>query len=74
MPSHDSPTVQNARDLFGPSDELTTTLPRASSITGLSISTLRRHAAANRLLLLKVGGRTLVHADSLRALLSSTHA
>ena len=47
---------------------LTHTLNDAARITGLSRSTLYRHAAAGRLRLVKVGGRTLVDADSLRAL------
>lgn len=69
MPTHNGPNAINDCALFDPSDELTYTLARASRITGLSISTLRRHAAANRLRLLKVGGRTLVHSASLRGLL-----
>jgi hypothetical protein len=48
---------------------LTHTLNDASHISGLSRSTLYRHAAASRLRLVKVGGRTLVDAASLRALL-----
>ena len=47
---------------------LTHTLNDAARITGLSRSTLYRHAAAGTLRLVKVGGRTLVDADSLRAL------
>ena len=47
---------------------LTHTLNDAAHITGLSRSTLYRHAAAGRLRLVKVGGRTLVDAGSLRAL------
>ncbi|MDI3309537.1 MAG: helix-turn-helix domain-containing protein [Acetobacteraceae bacterium] len=41
----------------------------ASAACGLSRSTLYRHAAAGRLRLVRVGGRTLVDAASLRALL-----
>jgi hypothetical protein len=48
---------------------LTHTLNDAARISGLSRSTLYRHAAADRLRLVKVGGRTLVDAASLRALL-----
>ncbi len=47
---------------------LTHTLNDAAHITGQSRSTLYRHAAAGRLRLVKVGGRTLVDAGSLRAL------
>ena len=47
---------------------LTHTLADAAHLTGLSRSTLYRHAAAGRLRLVKVGGRTLVDAGSLRAL------
>ena len=49
---------------------LTHTLNAAAQLTGLSRSTLYRHAAAGALRLVKVGGRTLVDADSLRALVS----
>jgi excisionase family DNA binding protein len=48
---------------------LTHTLNDACRISGLSRSTLYRHATAGRLRLVKVGGRTLVDAASLRALL-----
>ncbi len=47
---------------------LTYTLNAAAAASGLSRSTLYRHAAAGRLRLVKVGGRTLVDAGSLRAL------
>ncbi|MFH5927561.1 helix-turn-helix domain-containing protein [Roseomonas xinghualingensis] len=50
-------------------DVLAHTLNDASRISGISRSTLYRHAEAGRLRLLKVGGRTLVDAVSLRALL-----
>lgn len=42
----------------------------ASRISGLSPSTLRRHAKEERLKLVRVGNRTLVNGDSLRALLA----
>jgi excisionase family DNA binding protein len=45
------------------------TLNDASATCGLSRSTLYRHAAAGRLRLVRVGGRTLVDAASLRALI-----
>jgi hypothetical protein len=48
---------------------LTYTFNDATAVSGLSRSTLYRHAQAGRLRLLKVGGRTLVCAASLRALL-----
>jgi hypothetical protein len=50
-------------------ERLSYTLPEGASITGLSIATLRRHEKAGRLRFFKVGGRTLVCAASLRALL-----
>lgn len=50
---------------------LTHTISDAAHITGLSRSTLYRHAAAGRLRLVKVGGRTLVDAASLRALVGA---
>jgi excisionase family DNA binding protein len=40
-------------------------------VSGLSRSTLYRHAAGGRLRLVKVGGRTLVSATSLRAMLEA---
>ena len=48
------------------------TLNAATAACGLSRSTLYRHAEAGRLRLLKVGGRTLVDAASLRALIGTT--
>ncbi len=50
---------------------LTYTLNAADAASGLSRSTLYRHAAAGRLRLVKVGGRTLVDAGSLRALVGA---
>jgi hypothetical protein len=52
------------------SELLTLTLQKAAAITGISIATLRRHAKVGRLVLIKVGSRTLVEARSLEALLS----
>jgi hypothetical protein len=49
---------------------LTYTLAAAAAASGLSRSTLYRHAAA-RLRLVKVGGQTLVDAASLRALVGA---
>ena len=49
-------------------EPLTYTLNAAAAASGLSRSTLYRHAAAGKLRLVKVGGRTLVDANSLRAL------
>ncbi len=46
------------------------TLQDAAITVGLSVATLRRHAAAGRLRLFKVGHRTLVDAASLRALMA----
>jgi hypothetical protein len=50
-------------------ERLTYTLNAAAHASGLSCSTLYRHAAAGRLRLIRVQGRTLVDAASLRALL-----
>ncbi len=49
-------------------DPLAYTLSAASAACGLSRATLYRHAKTGRLRLVKVGGRTLVDAASLRAL------
>ena len=50
---------------------LTYTLNAAATASGLSRSTLYRHATAGRLRLVKVGGRTLVNAASLHALVGA---
>ena len=50
-------------------DPITYGLKDSADASGLSISTLYRHAKAGRLRLVRVGGRTLVVAASLRALL-----
>jgi hypothetical protein len=55
-------------------ERLSYTLTDAASVTGLSVATLYRHAKAQRLRLFKVGGRTLVCAASLRALLTERDA
>ena len=52
-----------------PPERISLTLTDASVATGLSVATLRRHEKAGRLRFFKVGGRTLVCAGSLRALL-----
>jgi excisionase family DNA binding protein len=52
-----------------PAHALAYTLEDAARVSGLSQPTLRRRAAEGRLTLVKVGGRTLVHADSLKRLL-----
>jgi hypothetical protein len=49
---------------------ITYTLPDASRISGLSQATLRRRAGEGALRMFRVGGRTLVNGDSLRALLT----
>jgi excisionase family DNA binding protein len=51
-------------------DPLAYTLPEAARVSGLSVATLRRHEKAGRLRFYKVGGRTLVAAGSLSALLT----
>ena len=48
---------------------LTLTLQRAGAITGVSVATLRRDEKADRLRFVKLGGRSLVEASSLQALL-----
>lgn len=48
------------------------TLPDAAAACGLSIATLPRHQRAGRLRFFKVGGRTLVDAASLRALITNS--
>lgn len=50
---------------------LTYDLHDAARISGLSRATLYRHHAASRLRFVKVGGRTLVDAASLRKLLGA---
>ena len=60
--------VTDAGRKFAP---LAYTLPNAAAVSGLSRSTLYRHAAAGRLRLVRVGGRTLVDAASLRCLLGT---
>ena len=50
---------------------LTYTFRDAYAASGLSRSTLYHHAAAGTLRLVKVGGRTLVCAASLRAMLGA---
>jgi hypothetical protein len=51
-------------------EALTFTLADAARLSGLSQATLRRRAAEGSLRLVKVGGRTLVDAASLRRMLS----
>lgn len=48
---------------------LSYTLPDAARLSGLSVATLRRRAADGSIRLIRVGGRTLVPGDSLRAML-----
>ena len=50
---------------------ITHSLDDAARITGLSRSTLYRHRNAGRLRMVRVGGRTLVCAISLRALVGA---
>lgn len=54
-----------------PVPPLTYTLHDAAAASGLSRNTLYRHAQAGALRLVKVGGRTLVDAASLRALVGA---
>jgi hypothetical protein len=48
---------------------ITFTLGGASTLSGLSVATLRRRAKEGSLRLVRVGSRTLVAGDSLRRLL-----
>ena len=52
-----------------PLNALTYTLPDAAIMCGLSVATLRRREAEGMLRFVRVGGRTLVPSDSLRAML-----
>lgn len=60
--------LRAARCLREQATPLSYTLNGAAAASGLSRSTLYRHAEAGRLRLVRVGGRTLVDATSLRAL------
>jgi excisionase family DNA binding protein len=53
-----------------PHQRLTYTLQNAATAVDLSIATLRRLEKAGRLRFIRIGGRTLVRADSLHALTS----
>jgi hypothetical protein len=59
----------NLAGVPGRIERLSYTLPEAKQATGLSENTLRRRAAEGRLRLVKIEGRTLVDAASLRALI-----
>ena len=50
-------------------DALTYSLPDAALMSGLSVATLRRREAEGLLRFVRVGSRTLVPSDSLRAML-----
>ena len=63
-----STAVQNGDDQKSLS-HITYGLRDSAAVSGLSVSTLYRHAKAGRLRLVKVGARTLVDAASLCALL-----
>jgi excisionase family DNA binding protein len=52
-----------------PPNALAYGLEDAAKLSGLSRATLRRRAAEGRLKLVKIGGRTLIPADSLKRLL-----
>lgn len=64
----DHPARKSARS---PANPLAYRLTDASAVTGLSTSTLYRHARTGRLQLVRVGGRTLVDAASLRAVVGA---
>ena len=57
-----------------PAERLAYSLSEAGRVSGLSVATLRRHEKAGRLRFYKVGGRTLVAAGSLHALLTGEAA
>jgi excisionase family DNA binding protein len=65
------PAIEDKERPAPPRSALAYTLSDAARMTGLSRSTLYRHAGAARLKLVKVGGRTLVDAASLRALVGA---
>lgn len=72
MPTRSADADPEPRKPARPSPEpLTYTLAAAAAVSGLSRSTLYRHAAAGRLRLVRVGGRTLVDAASLRVLIGA---
>ena len=50
-------------------DALTYSLPDAAIMSGLSVATLRRREAEGMLRFVRIGSRTLVPSDSLRAML-----
>lgn len=68
MPFIPLPNEIAARMAPVPVGRLSYTLTEAASVTGLSVSTLRRRAAEGALRLVRVGGRTLVPADALHRL------
>jgi hypothetical protein len=72
MLAMDNHTIRKRRNLrHAPCpDALTFTLADAARMSGLSQATLRRRASEGGLRLVKVGGRTLVDAASLRRLLN----
>ena len=51
-------------------ERLSYTLRDGAAVTGLSIATLRRHNKSGRLRFIKIGGRTLIDARSLHALVA----
>lgn len=72
MPTRSADAEPAPRKPARPSPEpLTYTLAAAAAVSGLSRSTFYRHAAAGRLRLVRVGGRTLVDAASLRVLIGA---
>jgi excisionase family DNA binding protein len=68
MPSETAPRRPSTSPREPNVAPITHTLNDAALITGLSRSTLYRHEKAGRLRMVRVGGRTLVDAASLRAL------
>jgi excisionase family DNA binding protein len=62
-------TRRRSARLAPPPDALAYGLHDAARLSGLSRATLRRRAAEGRLKLVRVGGRTLIPADSLKRLL-----
>jgi hypothetical protein len=64
-------TINRPAATLPPAGALTFTLRQAAALSGLSPATLRRRARDGSLLLVKVGGRTLVNGASLRRMLGA---
>jgi excisionase family DNA binding protein len=69
-PHVDAVAQQTVPHPGAPGERVSYTLQNASEVIDLSIATLRRLNKAGRLRFIKVGGRTLVDARSLHALIA----